>query len=58
MLYLTEQDVLRLLDMPSAIAAVERSFSSRLACSRETFWLRIVSAASRSFFVDFSVWPR
>ena len=32
-----------------SIAAVERSLSSRFACSSETFWVWIVSAAWRSF---------
>ena len=32
-----------------SIAAVERSFSSRFACSSETFCVWIVSAAWRSF---------
>jgi ornithine cyclodeaminase/alanine dehydrogenase-like protein (mu-crystallin family) len=36
MLYLTEQDVLRLLDMPSAIAAVERSMLSCAAGEGES----------------------
>jgi hypothetical protein len=35
-----------------SIAAVERSFRSLFACSRETFWLWIVSAASRSFCAE------
>ena len=38
-----------------SIAAVERSLSSRFACSSETFWDWIVSAASRSFSADFCV---
>ena len=32
------------------MAAVERSFRSRFACSSETFWVWIVSAAWRSFW--------
>ena len=39
-----------------SIAAVERSLSSRLACSSETFWVWIVSAAWRSFWALFCVW--
>ena len=35
-----------------SIAAVERSFSSRFACSSETFWDWIVSAAARSLCAE------
>ncbi len=41
-----------------SIAAVERSLSSRFACSSETFWVWIVSAASRSFCAERCVCAR